>query len=61
MFGAAKRRSVGRIGPSSRSLVRAAVDGETTLADADDGEEIEMLALFIGNSCLVAATLRAHL
>ena len=26
-FGAARRSSVGKIGPSSRSLVRAAVDG----------------------------------
>src|SRR5215467_3157592 len=54
-FGAARRSSVGKIGPSSRSLVRAAVDGVTLLAAADDGGEIEMLALFIGNSCSLGA------
>src|SRR6516165_7531308 len=54
-FGAARRSSVGKIGPSSRSLVRAAVDGVTLLAAADDGGEIEMLALFIGNSCFPRA------
>jgi hypothetical protein len=36
-FGAARRSSVGKIGPSSRSLVRAAADGATCLADAKDG------------------------
>src|SRR6516165_4252527 len=50
-FGAARRNSVGKIGPSSRSLVRAAADGVTPLAGAGDGGEIEMRALFIGNSC----------
>src|SRR5260370_7853802 len=37
MFGAARRSSVGRIGPSSSSLVRAAADGAAPLAGADDG------------------------
>jgi hypothetical protein len=32
-------------------LVRAAVDGVTLFAATNDGGEIEMLALFIGNSC----------
>jgi hypothetical protein len=32
-------------------LVRAAVDGVTPLASANDGKEIETLPLFIGNSC----------
>jgi len=31
--------------------VRAAVDGVTPLASANDGKEIETLPLFIGNSC----------
>src|SRR5262249_8984942 len=57
-FGAARRSSVGKIGPSSRSLVRAAVDGATCLADAKDGGEIETLALFIGNSCSLGAPRR---
>src|SRR5713101_813489 len=52
MFGAARRSNVGRIAPSSRSLVRAAVDGLTLLASANEGGEIEALPLFIGNSCL---------
>src|SRR5262249_41196134 len=60
-FGAARRSSVGKIGPSSRSLVRAAVDGVTLLAAADDGGEIETLALFIGNSCFGPAALRVRL
>src|SRR5262249_25519496 len=51
MFGAARRSSVGKIGPSSRSLVRAAADGATCLANAEDGGEIETLAFFMGNSC----------
>src|SRR5262245_15172027 len=50
-FGAARRSSVGRIGPSSSSLVRAAVDAVTPLAGANDGGEIETFPLFIGNSC----------
>src|SRR5262245_5157928 len=54
-FGAARRSSVGKIGPSSRSLVRAAADGATCLADAKDGGENETLALFIGNSCSLGA------
>jgi hypothetical protein len=49
-FGAARRISVGRIGPSSRSLVRAVMDGVMTLAGANDGGEIEMLPWVIGNS-----------
>src|SRR5215471_13422117 len=49
-FGAARRRSVGKIGPSSRSLVRAAADGVTSLAGANDGGEINTLPVFIGNS-----------
>ena len=61
MFGAARRSSVGKIGPLSRSLVRAAVDGATCLAGAGDGGEIETLLLFIGNSCALGgpAALRA--
>src|SRR5215468_4086765 len=61
-FGAAKLSSVGKIGPSSRSLVRAAVDGVTPLAAADDGGEIETLLLVIGNSCSLdgPAALRAR-
>ena len=51
MFGAARRSSVGKIGPSSRSLVRAAVDAVTPLAGANNGGEIEMFLMFIGNSC----------
>jgi hypothetical protein len=31
--------------------VHAAVDGVTLFAATNDGGEIEMLALFIGNSC----------
>src|SRR5262249_591771 len=37
MFGAARRKSVGRIGPSSSSLVRAAADGEATFCGAKGG------------------------
>src|SRR5262249_35068525 len=61
-FGAARRSSVGKIGPSSRSLVRAAVD-VTSLAGAKDGGEIETRLLFIGNSCSLngPAALRARL
>jgi hypothetical protein len=51
MFGAARRSNVGRIGPSSSSLVRAAADGVTPLAGANEVGEIEALPLFIGNSC----------
>src|SRR5262245_40755063 len=51
-FGAARRSSVGKIGPSSRSLVRAAADGPTCLAGAKDGGEIETLPILIGYSCL---------
>src|SRR6516162_2140067 len=50
-FGAARRSSVGKIGPSSSSLVRAAVDGVAPLASVNDGGEIETLPLCIGNSC----------
>src|SRR5262249_16923627 len=57
-FGAARRSSVGKIGPSSRSLVRAAVAGVTLLDAADDGGEIETLAVFIGNSCSLGAPRR---
>src|SRR6266446_10128722 len=62
-FGAARRSSVGKIGPSSRSLVRAAVGGATCLAAAKDGGEIETLPLFIVNSCSLGepAPLRACL
>jgi hypothetical protein len=42
MFGAARRSNVGRIGPSSSSLVRAAA-GEATPLEADDGAEIGAL------------------
>src|SRR5262245_59985856 len=48
MFGAARRSNVGRIGPSSKSLVRAAVDGVTPLVGADDDWEIEALRSLIG-------------
>src|SRR6516165_1926455 len=48
MFGVARRSSVGKIGPSSRSLVRAAVDGVTPLVGANDGGEIETLPMFMG-------------
>jgi hypothetical protein len=52
MFGAARRSSVDKIGPSSSSLVRAAADGEEAVfSGANDGREIEALALFIGKSC----------
>src|SRR5262249_11466084 len=52
MFGAANRSSVGKIGPSSSSLVRAAVDAVTVLAgDKEDGE-IETLPLVIGQFLL---------
>src|SRR5262249_51777863 len=50
-FGAARRTSVGRIGPSSMSLVRAAVDGATVLAGADVGGEIVALRSLIGAPC----------
>ena len=53
MFGAARRSSVVKIGPSSRSLVRAAVDGVTRVAGANDCWEIETLAFLIGASCLL--------
>src|SRR5262249_30637095 len=46
-FGAARRRSVGKIGPSSNSFVRAAVDGVTLLVGADSAE-IEALRSLIG-------------
>src|SRR5262249_16670369 len=49
MFGAARRSSVVRIGPSSSSLVRSAVD-DVTLADANDGGKIGTVPLFMGNS-----------
>ncbi len=49
-LGAARRSSVGRIAPSSRSLVRAAVDGATLLAGAKEGEEIETLRSLTGRS-----------
>ena len=42
-LGAARRSSVVTIGPSSRSLVRTAVDGGTAFADPNDGGEIEVL------------------
>src|SRR5262249_44910371 len=46
-FGAARRIKVGRIGPSSNSFVRAAVDGVILLVGADGGE-IEALRSLIG-------------
>src|SRR5262245_2518427 len=54
-FGAARRSSVGKMGPSSRSLVRAAAGGVTRLAGANDDREIETLALVIGGSCFLTA------
>src|SRR5215470_11267039 len=50
MFGAARRSSVGRIGPASSSLVRDAVDGAILLAGAKEGEEIETLRSLTGRS-----------
>src|SRR5215472_5876612 len=51
MFGAARRSRVGRIGPSSSSLVRAAADGEgAVFAGANDGGEIETLRSLTGRS-----------
>src|SRR5262249_61197595 len=44
-FGAARRRSVGRIGPSSSSFVRAAVHGVTLLVGADGGEIVAFQSL----------------
>ena len=49
MFGAARRSNVGRIGPSSSSLVRAAADGEEVIfAGANDGEKIETFRSLMG-------------
>src|SRR6516165_3381298 len=50
IFGAASRSSVGRIGPSSRSLVRAALDGVRPLAGANDDWEMEALRSLMGRS-----------
>src|SRR5215207_3222815 len=47
-FGAASRSSVGRIGPSSRSLVRAAGDGGDILADAGEPERADALCWVMG-------------
>src|SRR5262245_48170978 len=47
-LGAARRSSVGTIGPSSRSLVRAAVDGVVFLTAAKDGAGIEAYRSLIG-------------
>src|SRR5947209_3312751 len=48
MFGAARRSSVGRIGPSSSILVRAAAASEGAVFPGDDDTEIGGLWTFIG-------------
>src|SRR5215208_3810371 len=48
-FGAASRSSVGRIGPSSRILVRAAGDGGDILADAGGPEGTDALCWVMGD------------
>src|SRR6516165_4737300 len=47
-LGAARRRSVGRIGPSSNSFVRAAADGVALLAGANDEADIKAFWTLIG-------------